>query len=304
MTLKRLKKYTAWIALLMSGLTVLASLASCSDTLYHEDHDHADAGIVSTPEDAIDYNLTFEGTTCLADRGGAVAKDGDNIIIIKSGVYRLTGEYTGRLQVSVADTEHVTLIMDELTIQSPDSAALYVQNAGCVFVEVPEGKTSTLSDAATYVYDVPGETKPNACIYAADDITFRGAGTLVVNANYNNGIGCNNDIVMKSGKVTVNAVNNAVKGEGSVTVTDTAKLDILRADDGIKSDGISEGEGVILINGQAEISVVCADDAIQALTSVTVSETARIYYRCEGNLVNCDGKSNVADGTFIPKGFD
>ena len=289
-------------ALFAALLVISVLLTACSGTTLHEDHNHGAEGMISTPEDAIDYTLTFDGKTCLASRGGAVARDGDDVVIIKSGVYRLTGHFDGRLRVSVADTEHVTLIMDDFSITCSDSAALHVVNAGCVYVEVPEGKTATLNDASTYVYDLPGETKPNACIYAADDITFRGLGKLIVNANYNNGIGCNNDIVFLSGDVTVNAKNNGIKGQGSVSLVNTAKVTVVGAEDGIKSDGIdtAKGEGVILMSGQAEAYISCADDALQAVFNITVKDTARIYYECDGNIINSDGGNSVPDSALIP----
>ncbi len=296
------KLLPALCVLFVMTLTSVLLLTACSGTMLHDDHDHGAGGLISTPEDAIDYTLTFDGKTCLASRGGAVAKDGDDVVIIKSGVYRLTGHYEGQLQVSVADNEHVTLIMDDFSITCSDSAALHVINAGCVYVEVPEGKTATLTDAAAYVYDIPGENKPNACIYAADDITFRGLGKLIVNANYNNGIGCNNDIVFMSGDVTVNAKNNGIKGSGSVSLVNTAKVTVMGAEDGIKSDGIDtdKGEGTVLMSGQAVAYISCADDAIQAVYDVTVKDTARVYYDCEGSIVNSDGSQSVPNSALIP----
>ena len=289
------------LALLMSCLLMLACLAACSGTTLHEDHDHGAEGLITTPDELIDYHLTFDGTTCLSDRGGAVAKDGDDIVvIIKSGVYHLSGNFTGQLQISVADTEHVTLIMDDLTISCANSAALYVKNAGCVYVEVPEGKIATLNDAATYEYAIPGENKPNACIYAADDITFRGLGTLNVNANYNNGISCNNDIVFMSGHVSVKAKNNGIKGSASVSLMGNSKVTVTGCEDGIKSDGINPNEGIVLMCEQSSAYIACSDDALQAVFSITVRDTAKIYYDCDGNIINSDGSSKVPNEALIP----
>ena len=301
MTLTNHRRLIRVMALLMSCFLTFICLGACSGTYLHEDHDHGAEGLISTPEELIDYNLTFDGTTCLSDRGGVVAKDGNDIVvIIKSGVYRLTGSFTGQLQVSVADTAHVTLIMDDLTITAPDSAALYVKNAGCVYVEVPEGKTATLNDAATYVYDIPGENKPNACVYAADDITFRGLGTLNVNANYNNGISCNNDIVFLSGHVSVKAKNNGIKGSASVSLLDKAKVTVTGCEDGIKSDGINPDEGIILMSGQSAAYISCSDDALQAVFNITVRDQAKVYYDCEGSIINSDSTSNVPTEALIP----
>ena len=286
------------IALLALALIGLTCMASCAGVTLHEDHDHGAEGLISTPDEAVDYILTFEGKTCLASRGGAVAKDGDDVVIIKSGVYRLTGHFDGQLRVSVADTEHVTLIMDDFSITSPDSAALHVVNAGCVYVEVPEGKTATLTDATTYVYDVPGETKPNACIYAADDITFRGLGKLIVNANYNNGIGSKNDLKIKGGSYEINAVKNALKGNDSVTI-ESGTILITRCNDGIKTDATETGRGILTISG-GTIEIHAEDDGLQASQKIDVTG-GLITVEALGKVTNCDGETNIATGCLVEK---
>jgi len=88
--------------LIMLFISVLC-LSACSDVVLHYAHDHDAEGMISTPDEAVDYILTFEDKVCLASRGGAVAKDGDDVVIIKAGVYRLTGHFNGQLRVSVAD---------------------------------------------------------------------------------------------------------------------------------------------------------------------------------------------------------
>lgn len=288
----------AWVAPLLA-LAMSLTLCACSGTTLHN-HDQADTSITDTPAEVIDYNITFNGTAYSIDRNGAIATDGSSFVIIKPGVYRLTGQREGQIQVSVAKTEQVTLILDDFTLTCADSAALYIKSADRVFIEVPEGKTSTLTDAAEYFYAVPGETKPNACIYSSDDLIFRGLGTLNVVGNYNNGIGCKNDVVFKCGQVTVKAVNNGVKGVGSVTLQDTANLTVTFAQDAIKSDGILENEGIVTVTGQSILRATCADDVLQASYSVTVEEGVHIYYDCEGSSINSDGITNVAEGTLHP----
>lgn len=286
---------------LILALSLVWSLCACSSTTLH-DHDQAATDITDTPAEVIDYHITFDGTKYSIDRNGAIATDKTSFVIIKPGVYHLTGHREGQIQISVAKTEQVTLIMDDLTITCHDSAALYVKSADCVFIEVPEGKISTLTDASQYVYPVPGETKPNACIYSSDDLVFRGLGTLNISGNYNNGIACKNDIVFKSGHVTLKAVNNGVKGVGSVTLQDSASLTVTFAQDAIKSDGVMNKEGIVTITGQSVLKATCADDVLQAAYSVTVDAGATVYYDCEGSIVNSDGIANVAEGTLRPLG--
>ena len=281
-------------------LTCAVGLTSCSDTTLHTNHDQGDTGIVETPTEVIDYNITFNGKEYDIDHSGAIATDKTSFVIIKGGVYRLTGNREGQIQVSVSKQEQVTLILDDFTINCEDSAAIYIKSADHVYMEVPEGKTATLTDASTYIYTVPGETKPNACIYSSDDLTFRGLGTLNVKSNYNNGIGCKNDIVFKSGQVNVTAVNNGIKGVGSVTLQDNASVTVVYAEDGIKSDGTMANEGLVTMTGNAVASITCADDAVQATYAVTIDQGVTVYYDCEGNIVNSDGIANVAEGVLKP----
>lgn len=293
-------KTLAKFMLICLAVGMVWMLAACSGTTLHDDHDQNATDIVETPIEVIDYRLTFNGSEYTIDRNGAIATDKTSFVIIKGGVYHLTGHRDGQIQISVSKEEQVTLILDDFSLTCADSAAIYVKSADRVFIEVPEGKTSTLTDATTYEYTIPGETKPNACIYSSDDLTFRGLGTLHIKGNYNNGIGCKNDVVFKSGYVNVTAVNNGVKGEGSVTLQDNAHLTVIYAEDGIKSDGTMANEGIVTITGNAVASITCADDAIQAVYAVTVDQGAIVYYDCEGNIVNSDGISNVAEGTLKP----
>ncbi len=251
---------------------------------------------VTTPEDEIDYEIVFNGDEWVSSKKNAAASDGDAVVLIESGVYRLSGERHGQIRVSVAKTQTVTLILDGLTVTSDRSAALYICSADRVYIEIPEGQTAVLTDGQSYTSE--SGSKPNACLYASDDLVFRGLGTLIVHGRYNNGIGCSNDIIMESGHVIVDAVKNAVKGKQSVTLRGSADLTVTGAQDGIESDSTVSGEGVILLEGAATVSIRCEDDALQAEQAVTVRENARVFCRCGGQNVHCDGQISVYEGAF------
>jgi hypothetical protein len=110
--------------------------------------------------------------------------------------------------------------------------------ASKAFVVAKEGTTNTLSDASnrtkTFTYvNASNETKVDttgACIYARDDLTIKGEGTLNVKGNYNNGIHTSNDLRFR-GETTVNvtAKNHGLKGKelvdvekGNITITTTS----------------------------------------------------------------------------------
>ena len=213
----------------------------------------------------------------------------------------LTGDLSnGQLRVRVAKTERVTLIFRNFTASSSTSAPIYLVSADKCVIELADGSVNRLADAKTYVFSDPTETKPNACLYAGCDLKIKGKGSLIVEGNYNNGIGCKNDLEISNGQITVSAPNNILKGNNSVTVTG-GKLVLSGGEDAIKSDEeIKEGKGYILISEDAVIDITCSDDALQAPKSVTVEATARLTVSC-GNLVNCPGVYNIADGAVTMK---
>ena len=299
------------IFVILAALALLASavgLTSCSgDTLdaplFGTAADETD--VVSTPDEKVDYTVTFDGTKYAASDSSAISVDKTGaILLIKAGVYRLSGHRDGQIQVSVSKEQRVTLILDNLTVECKDSAAIYVQSADRVFIEAHEGTENFLSDGAQYALP-EYETKPNACIYSSEDLVIRGGGELTVTGYYNNGIGCKNDIIIGSVDLTVSGVNNAVKGNESVTVSGGAKLTVAAAEDAIKSDSTLLGKGFVTIMSGAELTLNCTDDGITGLQSVTVEEGAAVKISCGGSPVNCDGldgaggQVNVAKGALI-----
>lgn len=284
-------------ALLLSACLLLL-LPGCSGAVLDPADKEADTR-TDTPADEIDCVIEFNDTLWTSSDNSAVAtrKGSRSVTLVKSGVYRLTGVWAGQIRVSVAKTQSVTLILDNLTVTCADSAAIWVQSADRVYVEVPAGSRAELTDGASYVFETT-DGKPDACLYGADDLVFRGSGSLIVHGRYNNGIGCKNDILFESGSVTVDAVKNGVKGKQSVTLRGSAMLTVTNAVDGIKSDSTVAGEGILLLEDNASAVIRCEDDALQAVSSVTVRGNARVQTRCGGQTVNCDGVVTVNEGAF------
>ncbi len=246
--------------------------------------------------------LTFDGTSVSGAPEGTVVLEENAFAIVKPGTYELTGNLSnGQLRVRVADTERVTLIFNNFTASSSTTAPLYLVEADKVVIELAEGSVNRLTDAKTYQFSDPTQTKPNACLYAGCDLKIKGKGTLTVEGNYNNGIGCKKDLEITNGQITVTAPNNIVKGNNSVTVSG-GKLTLSGGEDAIKSDEeLKQGKGYILIAEDAVIDITCSDDALQATQTVTVETTAHLTISCGGDAVNCPGTINVPDSVITLK---
>lgn len=249
----------------------------------------------------LEISMTFGESGCEISDASAVEISGKIYTIKKAGTYIISGTMAdGQIRVDIQKTEKATLVLNNFTGSCSDSAVIYVMNADEVYIDMEKDSVNTLTDAVSYVFENPADDKPNACIYSSDDLTIKGGGTLNVIANYNNGIGCKNDIDIKNGIVNVTAVKNAIKGNDSVTVRGDAEVNILGAKDAIKSDTTDkDGKGFIHIIEEAKVSANCSDDALQATQNVTITAGATLTIVSASTDVNCDGTINVDDGCII-----
>ena len=242
--------------------------------------------------------LTFNGnqlSTSVQDTG--IKVEGNAFVITRGGSYELKGDLSnGQIKVAVPKTEQVELIFNNFTASCNTSAPLYVESADKCTIVVAAGSVNTLTDATLYQYANPADDKPNACIYSSDDLTIKGEGTLNVNGNYNNGIGCKNDLRIKDCTLNVTGVNNILKGNDSVEI-ENATVKLSGGEDAIKSDTADRTDkGYILISAGSKVEINCIDDAIQATMSITVEAGCTVTGTCGGDVLNCPGTINADEG--------
>lgn len=296
-----MKKRVFSFLLFMAVLTAALTLTSCKDnrkafendtkntTASHTDKENApDIGVNS------DLEITFEGDSINAGGSSAVLIDGSTVRIKAGGRYILAGTlHDGSVIVDAPKNEKVELVLNGVSIKCSKSAPLYIMSCDKVKIISAEGSINEFSDSVNYKLP-DGEDKPNACIYSSEDIDFEGSGTIIVNGNYNNGIGSKNDIDIESGIIEVSAVNNAIKGNDSVSIMGGV-VRITGSDDGIKSDNETDAnKGFVRIENGA-IEITADDDAIQAHSSVSITG-GTITTNVGGKSVKCDGNITLAEG--------
>ena len=242
--------------------------------------------------------LTFNGnqlSTSVQDTG--IKVESGAFVITRGGSYELKGDLSGgQIKVAVPKTEQVELIFNNFTASCNTSAPLYIESADKATIVLAAGSVNTLTDATLYQFANPAEDKPNACIYSSDDLTIKGTGTLNVNGNYNNGIGCKNDLRIKDCTLNVTGVNNILKGNDSVEI-ENATVKLSGGEDAIKSDTADRTDkGYILITAGSKVEINCIDDAIQATMSITVEAGCAVTGTCGGDALNCPGTINADEG--------
>ena len=185
--------------------------------------------------------------------------------IAKAGVYHVTGELDGSPLIINAGEDKVKIILDNVTIKNSTGPAIACYSADDLVVELVG--ENILRDGnkydSTYDDDVKG------AIYSKADLTFGGSGSLILTANYQDGIVSKDDLKFNSGNFTITAADDAIRGKDSVYIVD-GDFNITSRSDAIKSTNDSKaGKGFVLIEN-GHIKIAAGDDAIHAETSLLI----------------------------------
>ncbi|MGT2951024.1 hypothetical protein BU202_06985 [Streptococcus cuniculi] len=188
----------------------------------------------------------------------------DGLTITEAGTYVLKGTTTAGVKIHT--TGNVRLVLAGATISSRDTAAIYVEAADHVVLELQEGTTNTVSDSQQHT-----DSNIEGAIHAKADLTIRGEGSLTVEGNFEDGIVSSDDLTIESGSLRVTATDDGIRGKDSVTIKG-GMLDVTATGDGIKSNNDQDTtKGNVEIIGGI-IAVQAGDDGIKAESSLTIDD--------------------------------
>lgn len=192
--------------------------------------------------------ISLNGDSAKAD-GNGVSVNGSTVTIKDEGIYIINGTLDdGQIVVDANDCK-VQLVLNNASISCSNSSAIYVTNAKKTFITLADGSKNYISDGSVYEFADSAENEPDSAIFSKDSLTVNGNGELEVNGNYNDGIRSKDDIVITGGKITVNAVGDAVKGKDYVAVAD-GNLTLTAGENGINSSNNTDDSlGFVYIEG-------------------------------------------------------
>ncbi len=227
--------------------------------------------------------ITLNGTNAAISGNGASVSAG-SVVIASAGTYLLEGTLTnGQILILTDKTATVRLILNGTSITSTNSAAINGQQAGKIIVTLADGTENALCDGTGYD---SGEDAPSGTLYAKNDLTINGTGSLTVTGNCNNGIAAKDNLVITGGTIQVTAVGNGIRGKDSLTITD-GDLTVDAQEDGIKSANDTDvSKGWVHIAG-GTINVTSGEDGIQAETALLL----------EGGTLNITSGGGSENGT-------
>lgn len=175
--------------------------------------------------------ITLTGDGAEISGNGAYANDG-NVVITNAGYYVVSGSLTdGYLSVDAYDSSKVFILLNGVEINCSDDACIRVEQADKVFLTLAESSQNILTSGSSYSEQALKDGTDGA-VFAHDDLTINGSGSLTVNAEYRHGIAANDDLVITGGTITVTAAADAIHANDSLRIRE-ASITLDAGDDGM-----------------------------------------------------------------------
>lgn len=286
-----------------------ALMTACSDTSAVDDTGTAEAGTANEAtaelaslkvEDMITFDeedrntewsaesavtIELDGANAQINGTGAEAADG-SVIITSPGTYVLSGTLSdGQILVDTAEEELVHLVLNGVDITDSDSAAIYSKGAGKTVITLADGTQNKVTDGKTYVYEDEASDEPSAAVFAKNDLSINGTGSLSITANYKDGITSKDDLKIVGGTINIDAEDDGIVGRDRLAA-ENGTVTIKAGGDGMKStNDEDEDKGIIAITG-GTFDIEAENDGIQSEKSLLID--GGTY-----NLVTGGGSANA-----------
>ena len=250
----------------VSGLsTATTDTASETNSAYDEAFSKRDLSGEYDEAEAIAITLGGSSASC---NSAAVTINGSTVTITAAGTYLLYGTLDdGTIIVDATSEDKVQLVLDGVSINSTDYAAIYVKQADKVFITLADGTVNTLSNGGTFTQI--DDNNVDAVIYSKDDLTLNGTGTLKISSPAGHGVVSKDNLTITDGVYEIAAASHALAGKDSIAIAD-GTFTLASGKDGLHSENSDdETLGNIYIAG-GTFTINSPDDAIHANTLLTI----------------------------------
>ena len=242
--------------------------------------------------------ISLEGDTASIEGTGAYVYDG-GVVIASSGTYLVSGTLTdGSLTVDANENSKVWLILDGVTISCSDDAGIKVSEADKVFLVLAEGSENRVSSGETYSEEALSDGSDGA-VFAHDDLTITGTGSLTVTAAYKHGIAANDDLVITGGTIQVEAEGDGIRANDSLRIC-RADITVSAGDDGM----VTAGTEAFFYMESGSLSVTAEDNGISAAGDLTLAGGS-LTVSAGDDALHSDMGFVMTDGTLdVPSSYE
>ncbi|MCR4661754.1 MAG: carbohydrate-binding domain-containing protein [Clostridia bacterium] len=250
-------------------------------------------------DETIEAEETTEEFSIVTEVEDGYTVEGNIYTITVAGEYTLSGSLNGQILVDCED--EVVLNLSNTTISYSLDSPIKSIGDGKLTISAKNDTENVIKDTRS-VKTVDDNSVGEGAIYAVSDLDIQGKGVLVVEAGYNNGIHTKGDLKIKNLSLKVTAIDNALKGNDSITIQSGNIVLISTCGDGMKTsntDLSSKGKqrgNIDILDGN--ISIYAAGDGIQAAYNFNLSEdeeTKPLVTIYTGSYSGYTSKSSTCD---------
>lgn len=306
--MKNSKRILALLLILMLALT---GCEKNSSTKENENGTASNEEIVSTiiNEDEMfterDYKMDYDTTKCVSIKlkGDSVSCESDAVKISKTtitlseeGTYIFSGTLNdGMIVVNAEDSDKIQIVLNDASVTSSTSAALYIIEADKVFVTLANDSENTLSNGGTF--SAIDDNNIDGAVFSKQDLTFNGSGSLTVTSPADHGIVCKDDLVFTGGTYTVNSASHGLDANDSVRITNSA-LSITSGKDGIHAENTDDTSLGFIYVKDASLDISAEGDGISSGNSMQIND-GTINIVSGGGSENSTKQSSDSWGNFM-----
>lgn len=233
---------------------------------------------------ALDITLEDNASKC-SEKSVEILK---NTITIKDeGIYVISGTLSnGQIVVDTDKSNKVQLVLNGANINCNTSAAIYVKQADKVFVTLAEKSNNTLSNKEEFA--VIDENNVDAVIFAKDDLTLNGNGSLNIASKYGHAVVSKNDLKITSGVYNINSASHGLSGKDSVRIAN-GDITITSGKDGIHSENKDDTSKGFVYIANCKLNITCDGDGIDSSAHIKIKDGSYII-KSGGGRENAEEK--------------
>lgn len=254
--------------------TALSDSTPVESLLKEETQEKLYAGYQETETDISSVSIicTSGSKECYTIEGNTLTFTG----VSEDSIYVISGTFTGNIIIDVGEEYKFELEMQGLTVTSNTTSPILIKSGDKVTLTAKKGYQNYIYDMRDALNEEDTSEKSGA-VYAETDLEISGKGELIVVSKNNNGIHAKKDLDVKNLTLMVQCVDNALKGNDSVTLKNAVATLIAIKGDGIKTvktDISSKGKqrGIISVHG-GTYTIYAACDGMDAAYDVIIEDS-------------------------------
>lgn len=174
------------------------------------------------------------------------------------------------IKIDIDKDEKMQLVLDTVTINAPNFAAIYGYQMDALKLTLAENSTNILSNGNGFSTDE--DIKVDGTVFSRDDLVINGTGVLMLQSSDGNGIVGKDDVTIAGGDFTVTSTKHGIEANDSVRIKDT-NLVIQSGSDGIQAENTESKELGFVYIVNSNVNIDAKNDGIQSSSIVQIDAT-------------------------------